>query len=262
MATNSVKTLTAAVALAASGLASAAMSDGNGGPSPLLLTGYAGEGPASYALNTGQTFETLLSGSFPTITFDLSGDSAYQSFLSGAGANPVVFGVAAAEQDLIGGTGNPNAQWGIVFSTNNTVTPSNSCGFSCTGSALSNFQSYVSDLNAPGKLDTSDSATFQPDDGGYYSSSFWGASFGSITPFNIEASLGESVPLYFLGMDLDESGQFKLDAFGNIVMETTQIGFATLTADSLEVTAVPVPAAVWLFGSALLGLVGMARRRA
>ncbi len=30
---------------------------------------------------------------------------------------------------------------------------------------------------------------------------------------------------------------------------------------SLEVSAVPVPAAVWLFGSGLLGLVGVARRR-
>jgi len=30
---------------------------------------------------------------------------------------------------------------------------------------------------------------------------------------------------------------------------------------SLELTAVPVPAAVWLFGSALLGLVGVSRRR-
>ena len=32
-------------------------------------------------------------------------------------------------------------------------------------------------------------------------------------------------------------------------------------SDGLAVTSVPVPAAVWLFGSGLLGLVGMARRR-
>ena len=31
---------------------------------------------------------------------------------------------------------------------------------------------------------------------------------------------------------------------------------------SLEITAVPVPAAVWLFGSGLLGLIGVARRKA
>jgi len=32
-------------------------------------------------------------------------------------------------------------------------------------------------------------------------------------------------------------------------------------SEGLAVTSVPVPAAVWLFGSGLLGLVGMARRR-
>jgi hypothetical protein len=31
--------------------------------------------------------------------------------------------------------------------------------------------------------------------------------------------------------------------------------------DDVSLTAVPVPAAVWLFGSGLLGLVGVARRR-
>jgi hypothetical protein len=31
--------------------------------------------------------------------------------------------------------------------------------------------------------------------------------------------------------------------------------------DDVSLTAVPVPAAVWLFGSGILGLVGVARRR-
>jgi len=35
----------------------------------------------------------------------------------------------------------------------------------------------------------------------------------------------------------------------------------TLTFEVNELSAVPVPAAVWLFGSGLLGLVGMARRK-
>ena len=33
------------------------------------------------------------------------------------------------------------------------------------------------------------------------------------------------------------------------------------TQDSVSVSTVPIPAAVWLFGSGLLGLVGMARRK-
>jgi len=38
-------------------------------------------------------------------------------------------------------------------------------------------------------------------------------------------------------------------------------GLATLENATLDVTAVPIPAAVWLFGSGLLGLVGVARRK-
>lgn len=37
---------------------------------------------------------------------------------------------------------------------------------------------------------------------------------------------------------------------------------SSLNSYSLDITAVPVPAAVWLFGSGLLGLVGIARRKA
>ncbi|MBT8347954.1 MAG: hypothetical protein KJP24_00695 [Sulfurovum sp.] len=36
---------------------------------------------------------------------------------------------------------------------------------------------------------------------------------------------------------------------------------SSLSSYSLDITAVPVPAAVWLFGSGLLGLIGIARRK-
>jgi len=37
---------------------------------------------------------------------------------------------------------------------------------------------------------------------------------------------------------------------------------SSLSIDNINVSAVPIPAAVWLFGSGLLGLVGFARKRA
>jgi hypothetical protein len=39
-------------------------------------------------------------------------------------------------------------------------------------------------------------------------------------------------------------------------------GFVATTTGTLTLTAVPVPAAVWLFGSALVGLTSIARRKA
>ena len=51
---------------------------------------------------------------------------------------------------------------------------------------------------------------------------------------------------------------------GSNQWDVTFAGSSTLTlaVDIIDVTAVPVPAAVWLFGSGLIGLVGVARRRA
>lgn len=46
-----------------------------------------------------------------------------------------------------------------------------------------------------------------------------------------------------------------------LVGADTVPGGGTLRWDDASLTAVPVPAAVWLFGSGLLGLVGVARRR-
>ena len=65
------------------------------------------------------------------------------------------------------------------------------------------------------------------------------------------------------------STSFVVDA--GMIGETLQIGFSNtanaqwaatgMVYDNLEVTSVPVPAAAWLMGSALLGLAGMKRAR-
>jgi len=52
----------------------------------------------------------------------------------------------------------------------------------------------------------------------------------------------ENGELYFLGMGVLDSG--------------------TLAAYKVSVSAVPVPTAVWLFGSGLIGLLGFAKRKA
>jgi hypothetical protein len=50
-------------------------------------------------------------------------------------------------------------------------------------------------------------------------------------------------------------------ASGDLVIGVTTINFVDGGSESLVTNPVPVPAAVWLFGSALLGLVGVARRK-
>lgn len=53
------------------------------------------------------------------------------------------------------------------------------------------------------------------------------------------------------------SGGWGIDA-GSVIYFSAENSYATMSA--LDVSSVPVPAAVWLFGSGLLGLVGVARR--
>jgi hypothetical protein len=44
-------------------------------------------------------------------------------------------------------------------------------------------------------------------------------------------------------------------------LRTTQPGIYSIAFDDFRITLVPVPAAVWLFGSGLIGLIGVARRK-
>jgi hypothetical protein len=48
---------------------------------------------------------------------------------------------------------------------------------------------------------------------------------------------------------------------GPFASSNANFDITTLTLTGLTITAIPVPAAVWLFGSGLLGLVGVARRK-
>jgi len=66
---------------------------------------------------------------------------------------------------------------------------------------------------------------------------------GSVIPDSFPASY----TALLVGFDYDSSGN--------------EIGAVFATVDSLTVSAVPVPAAIWLFGSGLVGMVGMARRK-
>ncbi len=60
-----------------------------------------------------------------------------------------------------------------------------------------------------------------------------------------------------LGLDI-----FAPDWFDGIpAVLATQPTYGTATIDVTATSAVPVPAAVWLFGSGLLGMAGVARRR-
>jgi len=83
---------------------------------------------------------------------------------------------------------------------------------------------------------------------------------GMLTPVDITTSM-EYGDCTALGM----MGSLCMTAFGDVIDPNASrpIGEGTMAgySSSLTISAVPVPAAVWLFGSALLGMLGVSRKR-
>lgn len=69
------------------------------------------------------------------------------------------------------------------------------------------------------------------------------------------------------GGTVQESITFAQDGFQTFLLDSSWQGLETVeffgyvAVDNIVVTAVPVPAATWLFGSALIGLAGLRRTR-
>ncbi len=88
-----------------------------------------------------------------------------------------------------------------------------------------------------------------------------GNSSGTVTAY-LDGAIVGSLDLFGDG-DPVTLNLIDLSAFGMIdqLVLTSSLDPAGLGFDNFSFTAVPVPAAVWLFGSGLLGLFGIARRK-
>jgi hypothetical protein len=91
---------------------------------------------------------------------------------------------------------------------------------------------------------------------------------GSFTSFDFQLDAPTQSEI-FSGSGPDTKARSLLDAIGvdpatpfEFFGITIEAANGNVTSTDFVNTAVPVPAAVWLFGSGLLGLVGVARRRA
>lgn len=92
-------------------------------------------------------------------------------------------------------------------------------------------------------------------DAHYIGGTDWGTYFNSQTGINGLAAVGGTLKLTLMGFtDVDGTSPFTKD------LGTVTLTGSTLTFNQAAPT-VPVPAAAWLMGSALLGLGGVSRRR-
>jgi hypothetical protein len=262
-----IKVAAAAMAIAAAAPASAALTQSTGSAFGSLFVTVFDE-----TLNRSYTRDLGLGGDFNplvTTTFSVNGgDTNWTSFLSGATDTADVAGNASNASTL---------RWNIA-TTNTAFNLQNSYVTGLAGSTTSitntgegnlanNIDNFIAALNGnpvPGCGAAGAGVSCFTNQGGANfngASSIWGRSM-QYAVMDTTGLLSEALSFFNIlrnGSGLSGNGRpATISAFDGFWSFDAANGTVTWNA---AVAEVPVPAAVWLLGSGLLGLVGVGRRK-
>jgi hypothetical protein len=263
----------AAVALAATAPAYAGLGTGQAGETQgeLFLSvwdqGTESTPGKSYVLDLGITMQDFLANG--SILNSIGGDGSIEAdanltnFLTTA-TGPVVWTIGGISNLTTGA--NIYNDYGVAFSTAGTPDVSGNGnipqGFVGIGNAIQNGSNYANAVNLSGgnPLNLAENTSYvitNTASDGYHGSSvtFNGSTgdWGGFFALDVDTAIGSAAQFYYVSL-LDGSEGYTSDvqSFGL---------FSLANNGTLSYSAVPVPAAVWLLGSALAGLFGVARRR-
>jgi hypothetical protein len=186
----------------------------------------------------------------PTITADAN----LTTFLAqDGGGDSFSFGLLSAGQNTNGATGyNPGSSV-VIFTSSQSIADSNLNvpSTSLTNTLVTDVQATVTTLNGqlPAGAGTSGNVSSQFS-AGSAEFNLYSANIGTTT------ALGTDQNLYAITGNTNKPQAGQLYTAGLVTM------LANGTLEEVAVTTTPLPAAVWLFGSGLLGLLGVGRRRA
>ena len=214
----------------------------------------------------GELFFSIFDGTnFNSLTLDLNvgvkdfllNPLAGVSVQNDALKNFIANGDQGAMEWNVGGISNDGTLPGlsgvfVVTTVRPGATPSAFPDVNALAIAMSNAGAYVGAVNDTIANDTT-TANAGP---AYYNFGSWGSNFGTPLPFSNAVDLGDMITaeMVIVGNDGINSvlvpNAALAQGFWSLDGATGTVGFQP----------VPIPAAVWLFGSAILGLVGIRRR--
>ena len=239
------KTLIAAALMVAAGSANASIANHAGGLNEAFLSAYDISTGKTFTLDTGVTYNELVANvnnAAYSLNFDLSTDANWTNFITGANTSVIKYVVAVGDTVDSGAaiTGAPLVTSAAVFFGMDTSAKIEIHATDINGKIGSiNDAANLSTLVLDGE---SGNTVGQHGD----AASVWGGwvqdpqvAYGTAAGFQL--------------------GVMDQNTGDNIA--TTFAGSWKLADNSLTLTAVPLPAAVWLFGAGLMGMLRLNRRK-
>jgi len=148
------------------------------------------------------------------------------------------------------------SRWGLYSTSVEPVPAQLSVNFGDTDAAVSKVVDIV--LANQTELDASVNSSYFHKTGESGLTTQYADNLGGIVPFTTQAAIGSSLSFIHEGFNLDDFDSTTLETFGAWSLTLNNgIGTLAYTAPS----AVPVPAAVWMFGAGLMGMLGLTRRK-
>lgn len=267
-----LKTLAVAMAMCAAGTAHAAAINTDGfaggnnlglgtGDGDLFISVYDASRAQSLTMNLNVSANNFINNNAALMnTFSVQ-DALLQSFVSGASnSSQLIWNLGGISNLGYGPSAGLFTSNGNAGATINPVVQGPIDGNALTV-GMTYIEAYAQANSAGFTAANPSSAISSANSASGFNSVLWRTNFGNAINFDNSASLGSDQLVSFIAL-----GATDVTDLGGVPVSTTfggrfHIDGASGTVSYVGVSPVPLPAAVWLLGSGLVGLIGVSRRK-